>query len=59
MTAVASIVEIPTDTKKTYADFLKEAIIDTVSVLTDEETLSYIHSVLMQAVTAEMQPEGC
>lgn len=43
----------------TYADYLKGAIIETVSNLHDEMTLRYIHTMLMNAVTAEMQKANC
>jgi hypothetical protein len=43
----------------TYADYLKGAIIETVSVLSDEKTLNYIYTMLMGAVTAETQTTDC
>lgn len=40
----------------TYADYMKGAIIETVSTLTDEKTLNYIYTMLMGAVTSETKP---
>ena len=67
MTAMASTInathETPDsyhETSGSYADYLKGAICETVSGLTDESILKYIHTMLMNAVTAvEMQQEGC
>lgn len=59
MTAVARIIQTPKETKTTKAEYLKGAIIETVSDLSDENTLNYIYTVLMKAVTAGTQPEGC
>lgn len=42
--------------QKTYADYLKEAIIETVSGLSDEKKLNYIYTMVMGAVAAEMMP---
>ena len=58
MTA-ARVIEPVSETIPTYVDYLKGAIIETVSDLADENTLKYIHTVLMQAVTAGTQLEGC
>lgn len=40
----------------THADYLKGAIIETVSDLTDEKVLNYIYTMLMGAVTVETKP---
>jgi len=42
-----------------YIDYLKGAIIETVSDLHDVKTLHYIHTMLMAAVTAETQTTNC
>lgn len=40
----------------TYADYLKGAIVETVSGLSDEKVLNYIYTMLMGAVTSETMP---
>lgn len=36
-----------------YSDFLKNAIIETISMTTDEKLLQYIYTMLMAASSAE------
>jgi hypothetical protein len=43
----------------TYADYLKGAIIETVSELSEEQTLKYIYTMLMGAVTAGTPTADC
>ena len=42
-----------------YADYLKGAIIETVSELSEEQTLKYIYTMLMGAVTAGTPTADC
>ena len=41
----------------TYSDFLKNAIIETISMTTDEKLLHYIYTMLMSATPAETLQE--
>lgn len=55
MTALAQNIPISTEVPVEYIDYLKGAIIETVSDLHDVKTLQYIHTMLMGAITAETQ----
>lgn len=37
----------------TYSEYIKKAIIETVSNITDEELLKYIYTMLMSSIPAE------
>ncbi len=43
----------------TKVEFTKNAIIETVSELTDERLLDYLYSVIMAALVAETHREAC
>jgi len=59
MIATARIIDDTNDNELTITDFLKGAIIETVSDLSDEKTLRYIYDVLMKAVTVGTQQADC
>lgn len=42
--------------QQTYAEYIRSAIIETILDVSDESLLNYIHTMLMSAVTGEMQP---
>lgn len=42
--------------QQTYAEYIRSAIIETIRDVSDENLLNYIHTMLMSALTAEMQP---
>lgn len=53
MNNVEKLSKLLTETPKTYVDYLKCTIIETVFSTSDENMLTYIHTMLSAAVTAE------
>lgn len=59
MTTNARFSDDKHENEPTYVDYLKRAITETISGITDEKKLNYIHTMVMNAVIAETQQEGC
>lgn len=59
MSAVDKLITLLKGTQITYSDYLKVAIIETVLDASDEKLLSYIHTMLMSAITVGKRQEDC